>query len=340
MKYFFVFILLLATAGTVHAQEQTAALLQETAKTLVQKGDFDNAVIVLERAQKQEPENVDILLDLCFANYLKRDFAKAIEVGKELVEKPNADAQSFQVLGLAYKAIASYKECGKMYREGLRKFPKSGVLYNEYGELYALDNDLKEAIAQWEKGIELDPGYSSNYYNAAMYYTRTGNWIRAVLYGETFMNLESYTTRAEDIKAELFAAYKKLLDPAEIAKQQEAKTCSVFEKNVLALFAKAAANTKADAAGVDELIGVRTRFIIEWTKEKNKTYPFRLFDQQQYLLSQGLFSAYNYWLFSTSMPADVYKAWEKNNRKEADGFKTFQQSRVFKIPTGEYYFAQ
>jgi tetratricopeptide (TPR) repeat protein len=338
MKYFFVCFILLATAGTVQAQEQTAALLQETAKTLIQKGDFDNAVIVLDRAQKQEPENIDILRDLCFANYLKRDFAKAIEVGKELVEKPNADAQSFQVLGLAYKAIASYKECGKMYREALKKFPKSGVLYNENGELYALDNDLKEAIVQWEKGIELDPGYSSNYYNAAMYYVRTGNWIRAALYGETFMNLESYTTRAEDMKAELFTAYKKLLNPAEIQKLQDAKTSSAFEKNVLTLFAKAAVNAKADA-GVDELIGIRTRFIIEWTKEKSKTYPFRLFDQQQYLLSQGLFSAYNYWLFSTSMSAETYQVWEKNNKKEAEGFKTFQQSRVFKIPAGEYYFA-
>jgi Flp pilus assembly protein TadD len=61
--------------------------LQETARALVQKGDYDNAVIVLERAKQQEPNNVEILKDLCFANYLKRDFSKAIEVGKELVEK-------------------------------------------------------------------------------------------------------------------------------------------------------------------------------------------------------------------------------------------------------------
>lgn len=47
---------------------------------------------------------------------------------------------------------------------------------------------VEEAITQWEKGIESDPGYSSNYYNATMFHARKGNWLRAALYGELFLN--------------------------------------------------------------------------------------------------------------------------------------------------------
>lgn len=338
MKYLFIFILLATVFFPLQAQEQTAKLLQETAKTLMQKGDLTNAVLILEQAKKQEPDNIEILRDLCFANYLKRDFAKAIEVGKELVEKPNADQQSFQVLGLSYKALASYKECGKLYRTALRKFPNSGVIYNEYAELFALENELDEAIVQWEKGIELDPGYSSNYYNATMYYVKKNNWIRAVLYGELFLNLESYSTRTEEIKNHLFGAYKSLLSPTTVQQLLNEKSTSVFEKNILAIFAKSVADNK-QTIGVNELISIRTRFLLEWLQGKQKNYPFRLFDHQQYLINQGLFEAYNYWLFSTSIGEEAYQAWKKAHMKESEGFTVFQQSRVFKIPAGEYYFS-
>ena len=343
MKYIFIFIVSTVFFCDVQAQEQTAKLLQETARTLLQKGDYDNAVVILERAKQQEPNNVDILRDLCFANYLKRDFTKAIEVGKELVEKPDADQQSFQVLGMAYKAIASYKECGKLYRTALRKFPNSGVIYNEYAELSAMDKDLEEAITQWEKGIELDPGYSSNYYNAAIYYSKKNNWIRSVLYGELFLNLESYSTRTEDIKTSLFTAWKNLYTKTTVQQLVDAKTTSAFEKTILQVLTKASVSLATKSAkeenDIDRLSNIRTKFIIEWSAENEKQYPFRLFGHQKYLLSQGLFEAYNYWLFTPSISAEAYHAWQTNHTKEIEEFKTFQQSRVFKIPVGEYYFA-
>lgn len=337
MKQVFTCLVFVTTMYTVQAQEQTARLLQETARTLVQKGDYENAVLILGRASKQEPDNIEILRDLVFTNYLKRDFSRAIEIGKQLVEKSNADEQSFQVLGMAYKAVAAYKECSKLYRAALRKFPGSGVIYNEYAEMFAMDNDLEEAISQWEKGIELDPGYSSNYYNATIYYVNRRNWIRAALYGELFLNLESYSTRTEEIKSQLFKAYSNLLVPGIWQQLSDAKKTSAFEKTVLAVFAKAAAGQQTET-GIEQLTATRTRFLLQWMQGNQKTYPFRLFDHQQYLLSQGLFEAYNYWLFATGVSPEAYQAWQKTHPKETDGFKVFQQSRVFKIPVGQYYF--
>lgn len=340
MKYWLLLSVLLVTAAGVTAQEQqTAQLLQETARTLVQKGDYDNAIVILERAKQQEPNNSGILKDLCFAAYLKRDFAKAVETGKELVEKPDADAQAFQLLGMAYKAIASYKECGKLYRTALRKFPNSGVIYNEYAETFALENEMEEAITQWEKGIESDPGYSSNYYNAAMYYVRKSNWLRAALYAELFLNLESYSTRTEEIKGQLYSSWTNLLAPGKMQQLKEQKTTTAFEKEVLEVLGKAAKQPAA-AISITDIVSVRTRFAVEWVAVNQKKYPFTLFSHQQYLLSQGLFEAYTYWLMAPSIGAEVYQAWQQQHPKEAAGYTAFQQSRVFKLPAGEYYFSR
>lgn len=311
-------------------------MLHQTGKTLLQKGDYDNAVVMFDRAKQQDPNNVELMRDLTYANYLKRDFAKAIEAGKELVENPKADEQCFQMLGLAYKAIASYKECAKLYRTGLRKFPNSGVLHNEYGELFAMDgNELDQAIVEWERGIEVDPSYSSNYYNAALYYGTKKNWIRSALYGEIFLNLESYTRRTQDVKNQLLASWRNLLVPTTLKQVHDDRATSTFEKYVTDVLAKVNTN---GSGSINDLTEVRTRFIEQWMKENAKTYPFGLFNQQQYLLKQNLFGAYNNWLFSTGKEA--YESWQTAHAKEAADFTAFQQSRVFKLPAGEYYFSK
>ncbi len=337
MKYFFFLAFALSCMYTLSAQAPTTRQLQDNAKTLLQQGDFDNAVKALQRARQQDPNSLEVLKDLSYANFLKRDFATAIELGKIIVERPDADQQAYQVLGLAYKAIASYKEAGKLYRAALKKFPNSGVIYNEYGEMSAMDKELDEAIVQWEKGIEMDPGYSSNYYNAAMYYASTGNWIRAMLYGETFLNLESFTTRSAEFKPRLYEIYKNILAPGAINALQNARATSGFEKEVLGSLLKAAGESRVDGS-VESLGKLRTQFVRDWSQEKQKRFPYRLFDHQEYLLKDGLFEAYNYWLFSPAVNADAFRTWQNTHAKETEGFKKFQESRVFKIPVGQYYF--
>jgi hypothetical protein len=169
------------------------------------------------------------------------------------------------------------------------------------------------------------PAYSSNYYNATMYYARKNNWIRAALYGEIFLNLESYSKRTEEIKAQLLSVYNNLLAPDNLQQLKDAKTTSVFEKNVLEVLAK---NTgrKKETSNIDDLVSVRTKFIVEWVSSKQKTYPFQLFSHQQYLLSQGLFGAYNYWLFSTEAMQTNTRHGRKNMLKKRKDLKRFSKA--------------
>ena len=134
----------------INAQTLTVKQLQENATQLLQQGDYSNAVTLLLKARQQAPFNMELLTNLSFAYFLQRDFSNAIETGKIAIELNDADQKAFQILGLSYKAIASYKEANKMYKAALKKFPNGGVIYNEYGENLALEKNLKEAIVQWE----------------------------------------------------------------------------------------------------------------------------------------------------------------------------------------------
>ena len=329
----FCLVTLFLLFGVVSFSQQNADTLRETARMFMQQGDLDNAILVLNKAAELKPDDVDILRDQAYANYLRRDFAKAIEIGKVLIEKPNADVQSFQILGMVYKAIADYKEADKLYKKALKKFPESGVLYSEYGDLLATTNNA-DAIKMWEKGIQVDPNISSNYYYASKYYSEKGNALWSVLYGETFVNIESLSQRTIEIKDLVYYNYKQLFITDILSNIN--KKGSPFEKAVATIYEKL---SKVVAEGVtpESLTVLRTRFILNWYQDDVPKFPFRLFEHQQLLLRQGIFNAYNQWLFGATASTRDFQFWVNTHEEEMKDFQNYQRSVVYKIPANQYY---
>jgi len=316
------------------SQQPEAKTLQETAKTFTRQGDYSNAIMVLTGAVQKEPQNLELQKDLAFNYYLQRDYPKGLNVVRPLTERPDADVQCYQIAGMLYKAIDETKECERLYKAGLKKFPQSGVLYSEYGEMLFARQDNSGAIKQWERGIEVDPTYSSNYYNASRYYYFTMDKIWSILYGEIFVNLESYSKRTAEIKDVLLESYKKLFTGEDVMKDQT--TRSPFAIACLGMYA----NLKpvvAQGITTESLVLLRTKFILGWFEKYPSTYPFRLFEYQRQLLKDGMFDAYNQWIFGAVENLTTFQNWSNTHGDEYMRFTGFQQGRVFKVPAGQYY---
>jgi tetratricopeptide (TPR) repeat protein len=191
MKKIILPILLCISTAFATAQTQTTAELQETAKAFIRQGDYANAILVLNRAAQQEPQNTAVAKDLALSYYFQNDNDKAIAAIKPALDRDDADDQTFQIAANIYKRMDQPKEAEKVYRKGVKKFPESGPLYNDLGELLWAQKDY-DAIKQWEKGIEVDPSFSKNYYNAAKYYYLTTDKVWCLLYGYYWMVIKNY----------------------------------------------------------------------------------------------------------------------------------------------------
>jgi tetratricopeptide (TPR) repeat protein len=337
-KYLFTLLLFIATAG--FAQDApNAQALHETAQGFLKQGDYENAILVLKRSLELQPNDLQISKDLLFTYYLKRDFAKALEVGKPLVDRSDADAQSFQMMGLVYKAIADDKEAEKLYKRGLKKFPDEGVLYSEYADLIA-EKEPGNALKLWEKGIEVDPNNSSNYYFVAKRYAQSGDILWSILYAEMFLNMESFTARSTEMKNLLLDQYKKFFvmgytapTPASTGKKPAPMS---FTKAVAEVLSNQQSQTGFGITP-ESLTAIRTRFILDWYNKYADKFPFRLFEQQRQLLQEGMFEAYNFWLFGPAANLRTYQTWEQFHKDELNTFLGFVRSKVFKVPAGQQY---
>ncbi|RYG03662.1 MAG: hypothetical protein EOO02_07905 [Chitinophagaceae bacterium] len=334
MKYGIILIFLMITSSTViYAQDQAASTPEEQAKVFLSKGDYTNAIMLLNRAAQGDPNSIEIQKDLAYAYLLKRDFVKGLEVAEPIVKRKDADVRSFQILGLIYKGIEQKKDAEKMYREGLKRFPSSGALHNEYGEVLWAKQQFADASKSWEKGILAEPTYPGNYYNAAKYYYLSADKVWGLLYGEIFINLESYSQRTLEIQQQLQDGYKKLFTDADIMKNQ--KNRSEFATAVLEVMNK---NRALVDGGVspESLNKLRRKFIADWYEQFPKRFPFRLFEYQKQLINANMFDAYNQWAVAGGDEAN-YKKWVSEHEEEAQTFANFQRNRVFKLPKGQYY---
>ena len=136
-----ILFLLIAAASLQAAAQGTEQTTVETARSFMRSGDFDNAILILNRALQSDKNNLELQKDLALSYYYKRDYAKALDVVESMADRNDADIQVYQIGGNVYKALEEVKDAEKLYRKALKKFPKSGALYSEYGELLSAKLD-------------------------------------------------------------------------------------------------------------------------------------------------------------------------------------------------------
>ncbi|WP_336515947.1 hypothetical protein [Pollutibacter soli] len=332
-RFFLIFYLIVVSS---QAEAQTSEQVSEAALKFLQKGDYSNAVMVLNRGLQKSPDDLILNRDLAYTYYLQRDYANALKYISPLLDREDADVKTYQIGGNIYKALEEVKACDKMYVKALKKYPTSGALYSEYGELLWARKEGANAIANWEKGISTDPTWPSNYYHAAKYYYARADKVWSLIYGEIFINMESYSERSGETKLLLLESYKKFYTTADVFKDYEAAKKSGFENAVISTLKK----YDSEAAGgitPSSLTAIRTRFVTDWFQTYGKQYPLRLFDQWQYLVREGMFDAYNQWIFGPAANLPEYQLWVKANDKAVADFTYYQRNRVFKMPAGQYY---
>jgi tetratricopeptide (TPR) repeat protein len=333
MKKILFAILCCTISVAVVAQQEDVEKLHENAKTFMRQGDYANASLILSRALELSPKNLSIAKDLAFDYYLQNQNKKALSTIQPFLDNNTADDQAYQIAGKIYVALEQMKEVDKMYKKAIKEFPQSGGLYDDYGEMLAGKN-APEAIKQWEKGIEMDPSFGSNYYNACKYYYFTKEKVWCLIYGEIFVNIESFTARTAEVKDILLNGYKRLFANTDLLANTKDKkpfevaflTCMNQQNSIV-----------IRGLNPETLTMIRTRFVLDWDKKYSDKFPFRLFQLQEQFLKEGLFPAYNEWIFGASQNLASFQNWTGTHAEEYKAFSDYQKSHIFKIPSGQYY---
>lgn len=327
---------LLTAISTFSFAQNDVNSLRESARKLMVSGDMAAAINNLNKAIQADGNNIELKKDLALAYYYDKNYKKALDVIEPVMKSDDGDVASYQLAGTIYKTMQDVKNAEKVYQEGLRLFPRIGSLYSEYGELLDITQKPKEAIAMWEKGMEVAPSYGGNYYNAAIYYYKQPyDKIYAILYGEIYSNMESMNPKTLTIKKMVLDTYKDLFSGTTLQSSIN-DTKNPFAKAVLQTYARQG-NNISQALTTEALGMIRTRFILDWNNAFAKQYPFQLFDYHTMLMKEGLYESYNQWMFGPVDNEDAFKNWAALHKEDYNRFTQYHSNRIFKMPPGQIY---
>lgn len=329
-------LMLMVCSMSLYAQTGKDPVLEKAigAIKLMDDGQYDESIKILKECKKLDADNYLYPYEIALAYTYMKKYELAIKELKQTAKLADISSDVYQLMGNAYSYDGQKEKAIKSYKKGLKLFPDAANLYLEIGNIYLQEQDYETAIEHYEKGIEVDPMFPSNYYRLADLYLNSTNKVPGLIYGELFMNIERTTARTQEMSELLYNTYASsiqfsedsttinfckvvmVMDKESFDNMEDIQWpyCATFEQNMII-----AAAFVAQDVNLGSLSDIRSAFIEIYYQKAAQEYPVVLYDYHKEMIEQGVFDAYNHYLFQIGNEK-AFEAWLSENRAAFDRF--------------------
>ncbi|MEN9523126.1 MAG: hypothetical protein RL065_1503 [Bacteroidota bacterium] len=329
IRFCLIAILLILFKFAVSKPQNEKQLAKSKAIEAVKQLDllqYDKAIKLLQDALKLDPQNEKIVYQLGLTFYQKKDYNTAVTVFVKLLKMPNVTDNYYRTYVNILNDANRTKEAYIVLESGLKKFPRSSVLFLELGNYLGTQKKYNEAITAYEKGIDVDPMYPSNYYYASKLYCYSNEEVWGMIYGEIFMNLEKNSKRTFEISKLLYNTYL-----SEIKFTSDSTTAVSFTRNSNSKNLEQSGLNIYEPTLMQSMIGtksinintlskIRTRFVeIYFENSYQKRFYNVLFDFQKEIKDAGHSDAYSHWILNKGNETD-FSIWQLKNKEKWEKF--------------------
>jgi tetratricopeptide (TPR) repeat protein len=182
--------LLLLCLNVVSAQrDDKARQLGEEGMAAMDRGDLQDAIKLLTKAWNANPAEYDYPLEVGRAYLLTGKANRAERILHPLQYHKAAGPEVFALLANCYDSLNRNRAKEDILREGIHRFPTTGMLYNRLAAHYVGRDSVATALAVCETGLRKAPVYPDNYFLASRIMEAKGDHLWAWWYGEVFLNI-------------------------------------------------------------------------------------------------------------------------------------------------------
>ncbi|MFQ6038804.1 MAG: tetratricopeptide repeat protein, partial [Candidatus Aminicenantales bacterium] len=171
---------------TLGSGASASAIRAKVGVMLAEMDLLNRAQDVLLEAADQDPANAEAWNGLGVVHYKKRQYPDALEAYRRAVALDPRLASAHSNLGALYLRMALEKRDPRLMKEALRSFdraiaenPALASAYNGRASAHAFNNRPEQAIRDWKKALEFNPGFVEVYFNLGIMYLKTGRKAEA-----------------------------------------------------------------------------------------------------------------------------------------------------------------
>ena len=206
----------------------SAALQARLGILLLQEGEADEAISLLQRALVADPDRDEVYYSLGQAlvrrgqetkgrklleyfSALQGEHQKILDYKTAVVLNPN-DADAYYNLGAVYARIGRYRAASQAYQAALLIAPGHLNARNNLGNIHLRRRELGQAISAYRKVLELDPDYARAHHNLGNVYVIQGESALAIASFEKAVAADPQYRKARQMLAQLYRRQGRLAE--------------------------------------------------------------------------------------------------------------------------------
>lgn len=336
-----IFIIICAVACSLGASAQRSIDLindndrvrLDEAVGLMDNGKPKDAIKIFDDLRKKYNNYYILEYERLYAYYLAGDFKRIVKEGPKLYKHPESEPQLYQLVGNAQDVLGDPEAAVKTYDEGLKRFPRSGYLYLEKGNIHMMHQRYNEAVECYLRGVEVQPDFASNYYRLAKLFAQSTEPLWAIVYGEVVCNLQPGSERGEEMGKLIYDLFQE-----NIKIEGENKAHVTLTKNNTIHMNSDTTDIQVPFPLMYEMGTMASPALTEFMKTKKLTvamiadlrkdalahidsvapgyYNLSLLDFHRKLIKSGHWEAYNMWLMSPGAEEETNR-WTDTSEGEA-----------------------
>ena len=151
-------------------------LMHELATTYIRSGEDTKALEICEQILKNDSNDYNALLNLGGIYRRLGRYDESVSVLERARFLNEDDIQAFYTLGFTLKQMGNFDEALHCFNHVIEHNPSDILAYNHLGSIYSLRGDSKNAIASYQRGLQLDANHPILHYNLALEYEKIGHY--------------------------------------------------------------------------------------------------------------------------------------------------------------------
>jgi tetratricopeptide (TPR) repeat protein len=141
---------------------------------LLLQGDLKGAEAAFMNVVAMDPGYADGPVNVARARLQEGEVDAAIPMLEAALKLAPRLAKAHYFLGTALKTVGRYDEALEHYRVAAAQYPRDRVVLDEIGRVYFLQRRFEDAIASFQKVLDVDPEDLEAHYNLMLCYQGTG----------------------------------------------------------------------------------------------------------------------------------------------------------------------
>ncbi|MBI9043450.1 MAG: tetratricopeptide repeat protein [Anaerolineaceae bacterium] len=147
----------------------------EAAADYFEAGDYEKAIIELEKIIELDPENMDAYSNLALSYFLNGDYENAVSAWTDVIEKDPAYDEAYFERGSSYFNIKEYDLAIADLTQAITLDAENADAYRIRGKSYGFLEKYAEGIDDLTQSIILDPASGEAYFNRAVMTSKIGS---------------------------------------------------------------------------------------------------------------------------------------------------------------------